>query len=172
MSGYELSAFADRSVAYFWPISRSLVYRETARLERLGLVRGTDVVQERLPDKRVYEVTDEGMRALERWLATTPFEPDRGRSSFLLMFFFGERMPASRVRELVREYRGAAERDIEDLSAIVEHLEGVPQARFGYLSARLGVHVARARLAWADEVEATLTETTSGEPPTDARHRT
>src|ERR671919_173238 len=99
MSGYDLTAYADRSVAHFWPISRSLIYRESARLERLGLVRGSDVAQERLPDKRIYEVTEEGRRALDRWLGEASFEPDRGRSSFLLMFFFGERMRPSRVRE-------------------------------------------------------------------------
>jgi DNA-binding PadR family transcriptional regulator len=153
MSGYELSAYADRSIAHFWPISRSLVYREASRLEGLGLVRGTDVAQERLPDKRTYELTAEGRRTLDRWLAEAPFDRDRGRSSFLLMFFFGERMPSSRIRELVGEYRRAAEQDVADLSAIVERLEGVPRARFGYLSASLGLRVAAARVAWASDLE-------------------
>lgn len=156
MSGYDLTAYADRSIAYFWPISRSLVYRELARLERLGLVTGTDVPQRRLPDKRIYDLTREGERALDRWLVENPFERDRGRSPFLLMFFFGERIPPSRLRGLLDAYRRAAEQDIEDLTAIVEHLVGVPRARFGYLAAQLGVRAARDRQEWAREVESAL----------------
>jgi DNA-binding PadR family transcriptional regulator len=153
MSGYDLTAFADRSVAHFWPISRGLVYRELARLERLRLVTGTDVPQHRLPDKRIYRLTREGEQALARWLAEVPFERDRGRSPFLLMFFFGERMPPSHLRELLSEYRRTAEQEIEDLTAIVEQLEGVHRARFGYLAAQLGVRTALARAEWAREVE-------------------
>ena len=158
MSGYDLTAYADRSVAHFWPISRSLIYRELARLERLDLVAGTDVPQQRLPDKRIFELTRAGEQALDRWLAETPFERDRGRSPFLLMFFFGERIPPSRLRELLDAYRRAAEQDIEDLTAIVKQLEGVQQARFGHLAAQLGVRAAQARQKWAREVESMLAE--------------
>lgn len=155
MSGYDLTAFADRSVAHFWPISRSLVYRELARLELQGLVDGTDVRQRRLPDKRVYELTQQGERVLDEWLEESPFERDRGRSTFLLMFFFGERMSPARLSELVAQYLRTAERDIQDLTAICDQLEALPHARFGRLAAEFGVRLAQARADWAREVAST-----------------
>src|SRR6266511_3722518 len=60
LSGYELAAFADQSLAYFWPMHRSLVYRELRRLEDGGYVAGTEVAQDRVPDKRVYRLTERG----------------------------------------------------------------------------------------------------------------
>src|SRR5919106_171688 len=57
-SGYDLAAFADRSIAYFWSIPRSQLYRELARLEKLDLIVGTHVAQRSAPDKRIYEITD------------------------------------------------------------------------------------------------------------------
>src|SRR6266511_1189113 len=60
LSGYELAAFADQSLAYFWPMHRSLVYRELRRLEDGGYIAGTAVAQDRVPDKRVYRLTERG----------------------------------------------------------------------------------------------------------------
>src|SRR5260370_871676 len=52
MSGYDLAQAAERSVGRFWPISKSQVYAELARLEPLGLVQGTEIAQDRRPDNR------------------------------------------------------------------------------------------------------------------------
>jgi DNA-binding PadR family transcriptional regulator len=54
-SGYDLAIAADRSIANFWPISKSQVYSELRRLEKLGLVRSREVEQDKRPDKRVFE---------------------------------------------------------------------------------------------------------------------
>lgn len=64
-SGYDLVALSDRSLAYYWPIPRSLIYRELSRLEGLGLLAGTEVAQAKLPDKRVYAITARARRG--RW---------------------------------------------------------------------------------------------------------
>jgi DNA-binding PadR family transcriptional regulator len=49
MSGYELHQAVARSIARFWPISKSQVYAGLGRLEPLGMVEGTEVPQQRLP---------------------------------------------------------------------------------------------------------------------------
>src|SRR5688572_29132081 len=84
MSGYELTQSVDKTIAHFWTISKSQVYGELTRLEELGLVSGTDVEQERLPDKRTYELTDLGGRALDAWLESAGTESSRLRSVPLL----------------------------------------------------------------------------------------
>ena len=68
MSGYDLVQAADAAVGRFWPVSKSQVYAELARLEPLGLVRGTEIAQERRPDKRVFRLTGRGEEALDAWL--------------------------------------------------------------------------------------------------------
>src|ERR1022692_3858578 len=64
--GYSLATFAARSISHMWPITRSQVYAELPRLESLGLIAGTNVMQEKLPDKCTYELTDAGTDALLR----------------------------------------------------------------------------------------------------------
>ncbi len=155
-SGYDLSAFADRSIAYFWPISRTLVYRELARLERLGLIRGTAVVQERLPDKRLYTITGHGRTALDEWLAQPTFEEARFRSGFLLKFFFGLRLPSERVTQLIDDYRASLEHELWTLRGIVQRLADDPSKVFGRLAALHGIRSAEARLVWLREAEGEL----------------
>lgn len=155
-SGYDLSAFADRTVTYFWPISRTLVYRELARLEQYGLVQGTPVVQERLPDKRLYALTDEGRVALDRWLSEPTFEGTQFRSGFLLKFYFGLRVPTARITQLLDDYRGSLEQELSTLTGVARRLAVDPSKRFGRLAALYGIRSAEARLGWLDEVEAEL----------------
>src|SRR5207245_7840449 len=82
MSGYDLHQAVDRSVRHMWPISKSQVYAELARLEPLGLVGGTDVPQERLPDKRVFSLTGAGEGGLDEWLEDPDVEAPQVRLPF------------------------------------------------------------------------------------------
>jgi DNA-binding PadR family transcriptional regulator len=52
-SRYELLGVADRSFAYFWPISQTLLYRELDRLTRLGWLTATRVIQTRAHERGV-----------------------------------------------------------------------------------------------------------------------
>src|ERR1700694_1121022 len=83
-SGYDLAALADRSLGYFWPISRTLVYRELGRLESLAWVRSEPVAQDRLPDKCVWSTTQQGRHSLADWLSQPALSGSGNRNGFLL----------------------------------------------------------------------------------------
>ncbi len=152
MSGHSLSTMADRSIAHFWSIPRSLVYRELARLEELGYLSGADVAQQKLPDKREYRLTDSGRAELSRWLNQPGFERGRFKDGFLVKFFFGRHMePGSRMR-LLEEYRSQAKAYLEDLKAIAAKLEGMPGAEYPRLTALRGIRAAEGQLRWVDDV--------------------
>lgn len=155
-SGYELVAFADRSIAYFWSIPRSQLYRELARLERLGLIAGTHVPQRSAPDKRVYEITEEGRGVLEAWLESPDLPTTPSRNGLLLKVFMARHARPEAIEAVLRDHRDSVELKLADLRAIVEQLADRPQARFGRLTARWGVLQAEASLAWLDEAEALL----------------
>lgn len=154
-SGYEVAQRADLSIANFWPISKSQVYGELQRLENLGQVRGTDVAQDKVPDKRVYELTTSGAEQLDAWLSEPTYEPNRGRVAFLVKVFFAHRMPRDRFRKLLERYRSEAERERAYLQQIVDELDA-PQAWFTRATALYGLRNAEATIAWADEVTATM----------------
>src|SRR5438445_5020889 len=102
MSGYDLHQAVSRSIAHFWPVSKTQVYAELARLEPLGLVEGTDIPQERLPDKRVFRLTEAGEQALDAWLGNGEIEDLQFRIPFLLKALFGHRRPPRDTARLLQ----------------------------------------------------------------------
>jgi len=161
-SGYDIAAFADRTVRHFWPISRSQLYTELARLEELGWVSGTKVQQDRYPNKRVYEPTPAGMAALGEWLDAEPKKQHRrGQSLIVLKTFLGAYMNPDRLADQLEEHRAQAETWRAALSAVVARLDAMdPTAsrHFGRASARYGVLQAEATIAWTEEVQALLAD--------------
>src|SRR6266508_130243 len=85
MSGYDLYQAVEGSTGHFWPISKSQVYAELAHLEPRGLIDGTEVPQERFPDKRVF------------------------RLPFLLKVLFGHRRSPDRTARLLADIRAEAQ---------------------------------------------------------------
>lgn len=156
MSGYEAARAAERSISYFWPISKTHVYSELARLEGLGWVSGDDVRQEGLPDKRVFRMTPAGERALDEWLLEGKLKGDVYRAPFLIKLFVGHRIPPDRIREMVGRYREVADEERQALDEIVDKLEAVPEAAYARATALLGLRISQAVVRWADEVEDAL----------------
>lgn len=163
-SGYDLATVADRSLGYFWPVSRTLVYNELARLRDLGWAEAVEVAQERRPDKRVWSSTGAGRDALAEWLLKPVETASTFRSGVLLKFMFGARMSNAQLSSLLSDYRESLMTTADDLGATIEQLRGRPAARMGRLAALHGLRTAEARLGWLDEVEAEL-------EPTDQRVR-
>jgi PadR family transcriptional regulator, regulatory protein AphA len=153
-SGYELVAYADRSIAYFWSIPRSQLYRELARLEGWGLIAGTRVSQTSAPDKRVYEITEAGRAVLAAWVDSPTLPTVKSKNGLLLKVFMARHARPDSLGPLLRAYRESVELELADLQAIVDQLADRAQARFGRLTARWGILHAEASLAWLDEAQA------------------
>lgn len=162
ISGYEFTAFADRTIGYFWSIPRSVLYKELARLEALGHVAGTVVTQQRLPDKRLFELTDSGRAALDEWLAGPDLPSTRPKNGFLLKLFLAHRMSPEALAELLAAERHAAEQQVTDLGAVADRLADRPQSVFGRLTALYGLHQAQARLRWLADADDLLSERSAG----------
>lgn len=157
-SGYDLAAIADRSFAYFWPISQTLLYRELNRLAELGWVTARRVDEGRSPPKWIYHTTPSGQAVLLEWLATPAERISTFRSGFLLRFFFAHPMPAEKVSSLLAEYHDELTAQRGELEAIVDKLshQSAPAARMGRLAALHGLRTAEARLQWVADTEADL----------------
>ncbi|MGH3666494.1 MAG: PadR family transcriptional regulator [Egibacteraceae bacterium] len=162
MSGYDLAALADQTIAHFWPVPRSQLYRELGRLEELGLLAGTAVAQRDAPDKRLFELTEQGRAALQAWLDEPTFQHERPKNGLLVKLFFARHMAPGRLRELLAGYRAETELRLSHLQTISDRLADMPEAAYQRATARYGVRRAQAALAWLDEVEALLdTEVTT-----------
>jgi PadR family transcriptional regulator, regulatory protein AphA len=140
----------QRTIAHFWTIAKSQVYRELERLEKLGYVHGTDVRQKKLPDKRVYTLTPAGERAFDAWLQVPDAERTHFRSAYLVKVFFANRMPSQTLVELLRRYRDGNQLWRQEIESIQARLGGVQDAAYMRATALLGARIAEAMVAWAD----------------------
>jgi DNA-binding PadR family transcriptional regulator len=103
-SGYELAQRFDKSIGYFWAATHQQIYKTLRTMEDAGWVCADVVAQLGRPDKKVYEVTDDGRAELARWIA----EPLTGR---------GSSVSDSRTRDLAVKIRGASYGDVDALVA-------------------------------------------------------
>ena len=72
LSGYDLTQRMKGPVGYFWSARHSQIYPELARLEDGGYVTHSVIEQKERPDKKVYEITEEGLEALKSWVTQPP----------------------------------------------------------------------------------------------------
>src|SRR5688572_14084574 len=103
MTGWELDAAVEGSIANFWNVTRSQVYRELRTLAELGYVEAGDAGPR---DRRPYAITDAGREAFSAWIVRDPGSPIV-RMPLLLTVFFGRHLPPERLAEIVdRELAG------------------------------------------------------------------
>jgi len=155
MSGYDLAQAADAAVGRFWPVSKSQVYAELSRLEPLGLVQGTEIAQERRPDKRVFRLTERGEAALDSWLESDDPGAPRFRLPFLLKIFLGHRTAPGRIAAQLQEVRARALAQAQELEALLAVLDH-PDAAYARLTVLFLLRMAETTAAWAQDARASL----------------
>ena len=166
-TGYDLAAFAEGSIAQFFPLTRSHIYSELDRLGRLGLLAATEVEAERSATKRLYEITEPGLDVLRAWLDDSSLPPERQRNLFLVRVFFGDRMSRERIEELLGAYECAARAWCDDLTELADGLADRPESTFRRATAMFGVEQMQAKLRWLDRVRPLLLDP----PMTERRDR-
>ena len=83
-TGYDLAKSFEASLANVWAAQLSQIYPELGRLLEQGLIR---VVGTGPRQKKTYEITDEGLAEVRRWVLDV--EPDRAhRNGAMLRTFF------------------------------------------------------------------------------------
>ncbi len=82
-SGYDLAKRFDASMANFWTSTPQQLYRELERMKVDGLIAARVVHQERRPTKRLFSLTEAGLRELHAF-TTEPAKPAALRDDLLI----------------------------------------------------------------------------------------
>lgn len=153
-SGYDLARRFDASIGQFWSASHQQIYKVLARMEADGWVRGEVEPQAGKPDRKVYEITDDGHAELDRW-AARPSTREALRSDFAVklrgfrdreaVLADTEARRASHVARLA-EYEASEARFYPDPS----RLSGPDLG--SWLALRGGIIGERQGIAWCDEI--------------------
>jgi PadR family transcriptional regulator AphA len=111
-SAYELAQQATRSLRYTHPRSESHIYEEAKRLVQLGWAE-THIEHHGRRPRTIYEITDDGRRALQAWLATPPRDPQLDFEA-LLRLLFADQTDKETVDRWLEETADTARRLFED----------------------------------------------------------
>jgi DNA-binding PadR family transcriptional regulator len=155
MSGYTLQKRFEGSVASFWSVTQSQIYRELRGLEAEGLVTYTTIPGDGRPAQKVFSPTKEGLAALGRWLSE-PVEPQRIRHPLLLKLSFSGRQSPEVVTLLLEEYaRELASMEAEYRSRVrAPHIFGLASSSREALLWKLildnGISWVRSEKKWAE----------------------
>lgn len=68
LHGYDLKAAFEDLLSGTWPLNNAQVYTVLARLEQDGLVECEVVPQDKVPDRKVYALTERGRKELVDWM--------------------------------------------------------------------------------------------------------
>lgn len=160
-TGYDLARRFDKSIGQFWTATHQQIYKVLARMEGSGWVVATHVAQDGRPDKKLYDLTEDGRAELRTWIAQ-PAEPEAARSDLAVKVrgaAFGDpKAVAAEVRrhraihqERLDFYLANEKREFPDPSALRGH------RMHQWLVLRGGVNLERGMIDWYDEVIAALT---------------
>lgn len=156
--GYDLKRRFDEAAGLLWPLQQAQVYNNLRQLEGEGLVElEARVVQENLPDQKLYSLTEAGQQELDRW-SSLPVQSSRKlKDDFYLKLTVLAavlRQP-EQLTELLwrqREFNLQYLRELE--AALVEAETAGDEVSASLLEGAI-LH-AEADLAWLDRCEARL----------------
>lgn len=123
MSGYDLDKEFQQSAGHFWTTDRSQIYRTLHKLHNAELVEIERVVQDDLPDRKVYSLTETGRAELERWLKkpiTRSEEPVR--EGWLGQLYFASDLSDEEVLHLLQTYLDELRHVVATLAMLRAHI--------------------------------------------------
>jgi DNA-binding PadR family transcriptional regulator len=161
-SGYDVACAVRDSTGYFWSEGFGQIYPSMKQLAAEGLIRPCNApvqpngkAKESRRRKTLFELTPEGEKFLDTWLAE-PYQPAVERNEMLLKIFFSARLNADiatrHFMQAIQEAQAAA----RVLTTLEEELVARlpdPAARFFYeATIRYGQKAAQAQEEWSREM--------------------
>ncbi len=105
-TGYELKKLFADSLSFHWSGNNNQIYGTLVRLHKEGLVTNEVVAQEKYPDRKVYAITDGGLRELREWLSLPAELPDV-KSDISIRLAWAELLSDAELGKLLDSYAGA-----------------------------------------------------------------
>jgi DNA-binding PadR family transcriptional regulator len=151
--GYELKQTLEQEFGELLPaLNAGQIYTTLARLERDGLVVGQSVAGDSRR-KRVYELTEAGRIALERWIET-PVSGTRLKDEFFMKFVVVASARLADPKTLIAAQRREYLQSLRDLDSL---LAANGKRVAAELLVEGAVLHAKADLEWLDLIEQRLT---------------
>ena len=144
--GYRLNEYVLHAMGQYTDIKKSKVYYTLGKMEKDGYVEQETEREGNRPERRVYQITEQGKTYFLQLLrnnlggfARTYFNDDIGIA-------FMDKLPQSEVRELLKKKREMTHSTLQQLREVPDH-----GGNWGYVITHDVAHL-ETDLAWIDEI--------------------
>ena len=103
MTGYDLKKRMQDSPYMHWSGNNNQIYKALLELSEDGFVTSETVHQDGAPSKKIYTVTEAGLRELRKHVAGEP-EPAELRKPFLVQLAWADLLVGSELQKLLEDY--------------------------------------------------------------------
>ena len=103
LSGYDLKRIISDSEVFYWSGNNNQIYKSLLELEKEGLVSHHVQVQESLPAKKIYTISERGSSELKKNLLAEPQLPEL-HNDFLIQLAWAETLSDEEILVLLDRY--------------------------------------------------------------------
>ncbi len=157
MYPYQIEQQVEYRDMRFWTeLSMSSIYKVLDKLEKMGLVTRENEISEKNRLRKLYSISEDGKKALQEKLITLLSVPEHVRWQVDIGTYNSSLLPAKAVRESLKKYRDALEKNIQCYEDLLKFLKDsdCPSCRFTI--ATRPVFLLRGEIAWVDAYLAEL----------------
>ena len=102
-SGYDLKRIISDSDIFYWSGNNNQIYKTLIELQKQGLVTSRVQLQESLPAKKIYSITEDGLSELHQYLLNEPEIPELHKG-FLIQLALSEILSDEEIMTLFDKY--------------------------------------------------------------------
>ncbi len=154
MTGYQIKRIVDLRFRFFWSESFGQLYPAHRSLHAAGLIEETGADTKRSHAQRTYKIKQEGLAALQGWLAR-PVERESVRLEILMKLYFSHLTEAEVMAGQVRLFQEKHEQDLAMLRMADKELRSIvnddPNHPYILQVVDCGLKVNEAYLKWSRE---------------------
>lgn len=102
-TGYELKKIFEDSSFMYWSGNNNQIYKALMNMENENFVTSSVVHQDNSPSKKVYTITEEGLKELKKWLVSSPEAPEI-KKTFLVQLAWSDLLSNQELSEVLSKY--------------------------------------------------------------------
>ncbi|CDX04745.1 PadR family transcriptional regulator [Desulfitobacterium sp. LBE] len=102
-TGYELKKIFEESSFMYWSGNNNQIYKALIKMQEKELVTNEVIHQESSPSKKVYTITEEGLKKLKTWVLHSPEVPEI-KKTFLVQLAWSDILNDQEINESLSSY--------------------------------------------------------------------
>lgn len=155
MSGYQIKAWVDDGIGYFWDLDYKQIYPTLKKLVDSDLASFEKIKSGNRPESKVYRLTDQGMKELKEWLVKPVQEGKLSTPELLLKLFFGHHIPLETNIDHLERFQSSTIAKIQEFDKLSECLEDEPEKdafwHYRMMLINRGKQLRRSELDWLNQ---------------------